>query len=39
MSNFDYDNEDMLGEYYSEIDILCLVLITILLFLTLIIII
>ena len=39
MYNFDYDNEDMLGEYYSEIDMLWLIIITILLFLILLIII
>ena len=36
---YDYDNEDMLGEYYSEIDINWLILFTILLLLSLIIII
>jgi hypothetical protein len=36
---YDYDPEDMLGEYYSEIDLIWLVLFTILLFLALIIII
>ena len=36
---YDYDNEDMIGEYYSEIDLTWLILITILIFLALIVII
>jgi hypothetical protein len=36
---YEYDPEDMLGEYYSEIDMLWLIIITILLFLILLIII
>jgi hypothetical protein len=36
---YDYDNEDLLGEYYSDIDLIWLILFTILFFLALIIII